>query len=232
MNKASQTAAIPLRRAVCGVICELQKHDMLPPSACPLQDRPLRHSGSAVWSLRFFRSLSHCRSTQVFTNRKLHSVDLCDKPAGRQTVVYGVRFRLAKQGKLLLKLLNALERCRQLCVTSDHSLVSTISTIPGRLPSRFVCQNSTVACSPPNAAGRRSQNTPRPARTLGAFGNLGRLAPWPEIPYDPWVGDHTQSCRETPKCQRAKRIVSSANYLLHSRSLKILAPRLTDSIHL
>jgi len=74
--------------------------------------------------------------------------------------------------------------------------------------------------------------TPRPARTLGAFGNLGRLAPWPEIPYDPWVGDHTQSCRETPKCQRAKRIVSSANYLLHSRSLKILAPRLTDSIHL
>jgi hypothetical protein len=166
MNKASQTAAIPLRRAVCGVICELQKHDMLPPSACPLQDRPLRHSGSAVWSLRFFRSLSHCRSTQVFTNRKLHSVDLRDKPAGRQTIVYGVRLRLAKQGKLLLKLLNALERCRQLCVTSDHSLVSTISTIPRRLPSRFVCQNSTVACSPPTRqaveARTRSPQNMRP----------------------------------------------------------------------
>ena len=113
-------------------------------------------------SLRFPRLLSHCRGTQVFTNRKLHSVDLCDKPAGRQTVVYGVRFRLAKQGKLLLKLSNAFERRSQLCITSYHSLVSTISTIPRRLPSRFVCQNSTVACSPPNAAGRRSQNTLAP----------------------------------------------------------------------
>lgn len=105
------------------------------------------HSGPADCSLRFLRSLSHCRRTQVFTNRKLHSVDFGDEAAGRQTIVDEICFCLAKQGKLLLKVSNSLQRRSQLCITCDHYLVSTISTIPRRLPSRFVCQKSIVACS-------------------------------------------------------------------------------------
>lgn len=107
-------------------------------------------------------SVNRRGSSQVISNRKLHSVDLGDETAGGKTVVDRVRLSAAKQGHLLLKPSNTFERRREFRIASYHSSVSTISTIPRRLPSRFVCQKSIVACSPPNAAGRRSQKTLAP----------------------------------------------------------------------
>ena len=44
--------------------------------------RAISDGGPYPISLRFPDSLSHCRGTQVFTNRKLHSVDFRDESAG------------------------------------------------------------------------------------------------------------------------------------------------------
>src|SRR5436309_2074490 len=115
---------------------------------------------------------------QIFPDLKLHAVYLSKESRRRPMEVRRVCLNLPKVGDLLLEPGYSIQGHSQLFVIRYHYDSPIISTIPRSPPSRFTCQYSTAASSPPSAPSLRNQNTLAPKKVAAApWSNNNRASP-------------------------------------------------------